>query len=132
LYELQQLRLLEPKTRLYAVQAEGCAPIVRAFDLGQSEAEPWVEAQTSAFGLRVPGAIGDFLILQALYDSGGGAVAVSDEEAQAAADELGRCGISASIEGGATLVGARALRSMGALAGGDRVVLFNTAHALVY
>jgi threonine synthase len=130
--ELQQLGSLEATTRLYAVQAEGCAPIVRAFERGQMEAEPWVDAQTAAFGLRVPGAIGDFLILQALRESGGSAIAVPDEAAQAAADELGRCGLSASIEGGATLVAARELRATGELAAGDLVVLFNTAHALVY
>ena len=132
LRELQDLQLIDSTTRLYAVQSEGCAPIVRAFERGHSEAEPWTDAQTSAFGLRVPGAIGDFLILRALRESGGGAVTVSDDEARAGADELGLCGVSASIEGGATLAGARKLLTRGDLVNGDRVVLFNTAHALVY
>ena len=132
LLELQELRLLEATTRLYAVQAAGCAPIVRAFEREATEAEPWVSARTSAFGLRVPSAIGDFLMLRAIRESGGSALAVSDEAAQAAAEELGRCGVSASIEGGATLAGARALRALGELRDGELVVLFNTAHALVY
>lgn len=119
-------------TRMYAVQAEGCAPIVRAFREGWAEAEVWEEPETSAYGLRVPAALGDFLILRALRESGGGAVAVTDEEARLAAAELGRAGISASIEGGATLAAARQLRKEGLLADGEVVVLFNTAHALVY
>lgn len=96
------------------------------------EAEVWEEPETSAYGLRVPAALGDFLILRALTESGGGAVAVTDEEARLAAAELGRAGISASIEGGATLAAARQLRKEGLLADGEVVVLFNTAHALVY
>ena len=132
LAELEALGIATGSTRMYSVQADGCAPIVRAFREGRPEAEVWEEPETSAYGLRVPAAIGDFLILRALTESGGGAVAVTDEEARLAAAELGRAGISASIEGGATLAAARRLRKDGSLADGEAVVLFNTAHALVY
>ena len=132
LAELEALGIATGSTRMYAVQADGCAPIVRAFREGRPEAEVWEEPETSAYGLRVPAALGDFLILRALTESGGGAVAVTDEEARLAAAELGRAGISASIEGGATLAAARQLRKEGSLADGEAVVLFNTAHALVY
>jgi len=132
LAELEALGIATGSTRMYAVQADGCAPIVRAFREGRPEAEVWKEPETSAYGLRVPAALGDFLILRALVESGGGAVAVTDEEARLAAAELGRAGISASIEGGATLAAARQLRKDGSLADGETVVLFNTAHALVY
>ncbi len=132
LAELEALGIATGSTRMYAVQADGCAPIVRAFREGRTEAEVWEEPETSAYGLRVPAALGDFLILRALTESGGGAVAVTDEEARLGAAELGRAGISASIEGGATLAAARRLRKEGSLADGEAVVLFNTAHALVY
>ncbi len=132
LAELEALGIATGSTRMYAVQADGCAPIVRAFREGRPEAEVWEEPETSAYGLRVPAALGDFLILRALTESGGGALAVTDEEARLAAAELGRAGISASIEGGATLAAARQLRKEGSLADGEAVVLFNTAHALVY
>ncbi len=132
LEEMEMLGVCPASTRLYAVQAEGCAPIVRAFQANAEEAEPWKEPRTRAYGLRVPAALGDFLILRALRSSGGTALAVRDEEAEAAADELGRTGISASIEGGATLAAARRLRAAGELADGERVILFNTAHGLVY
>ena len=132
LAELEALGISTGRTRLYAVQADGCAPIVRAFREGRTEAEVWEEPETSAYGLRVPAALGDFLILRALTESGGGAVAVTDEEARCGAADLGREGISASIEGGATLAAARQLRKEGSLADGEAVVLFNTAHALVY
>ncbi len=132
LAELEALGIATGSTRMYAVQADGCAPIVRAFREGRLEAEVWEEPETSAYGLRVPAALGDFLILRALTESGGGAVAVTDEEARLGAAELGRAGISASIEGGATLAAARQLRKEGSLADGEVVVLFNTAHALVY
>ena len=132
LAELEALAIARASTRLYAVQAEGCAPIVRAFRNGAREALRWTEARTKAYGLRVPVALGDFLILEALRESRGGAVAVSDEAAEAAAAELGRQGISAAIEGGAALAAARRLKEAGRLAAGETVVLFNTAHALVY
>ncbi len=133
LQELAELEGLEPDTRLYAVQAEGCAPIVRAWEAGEAAAERWEAPRTEAWGLRVPGALGDFLILRALRASGGGAIAVTDEAMRAAAAELGaREGLDASIEGGATLAAARRLRAAGALRERETVVLFNTAGALVY
>jgi threonine synthase len=130
--ELAAMGIVAATTRCYAVQADGCAPIVRAFDEGAQAAEPWLGARTRAYGLRVPSALGDGLILKALRESGGGALAVSDEESEAAAMELGQAGVSASIEGGATLAAARRLRDEGRLVDGETVVLFNTAHALVY
>lgn len=132
LAELGELGLVEGGTRMYAVQGSGCAPIVRAFDAGAETAEKWADAETEAWGLRVPGALGDFLILQALRDSGGGAIAVTDEEMRQDARALGGSGIGASIEGGATLAAMRELRRRGELRAGETVVLFNTAHLLTY
>jgi threonine synthase len=130
--ELEAMGIAAATTRCYAVQADGCAPIVRAFDEGAHAAEPWIGAKTRAYGLRVPSALGDRLILKALRESGGGALAVSDEESEAAAVELGKAGVSASVEGGATLAAALQLREERKLVDGETVVLFNTAHALVY
>ena len=121
------------RPRMVSVQAEGCAPIVRAFREGAERAAPWEDARTSADGLRVPRAIGDFLILRALRASGGAAVAVSDSDMIAAMREIGAAeGISAAPEGGATLVALRALLTEGTIAPADRVVLFNTGGALKY
>jgi threonine synthase len=123
----------EPRTRLYAVQGEGCAPVVRAWREGRETAEPWEDADTGAWGLRVPRALGDFLILRAVRASGGGAVAVSDAEMEEGARRLGaREGVAASVEGGATLAAARVLRKAGELRPGETVVLFNTGHLLAY
>lgn len=131
--ELAEAGFLEPRTRLYAVQSCGCAPIVRAWENGRKQAQPWTEARTRAWGLRVPVALGDSLILAALRRSGGGAVAIPDEEMEAAAVELGRReGIDAAIEGGATLAAARRLRNAGSLREGETVVLFNTSNASTY
>jgi threonine synthase len=130
--ELRQLGLVRGETRLYAVQGSGCAPIVRAFQRGETHAEKWDDAATEAWGLRVPGALGDFLILEALRESGGGAIAVDDDAMRAGALELGAAGIGAAIEGGATLAAARALHARGDLRDGETVVLFNTAHLLTY
>ncbi len=125
--------LEEAPTRMYAVQSEGCAPMVRAWREGLEEAPEWESASTVAYGLRVPRALGDFLILRAVRETGGGAIAVSDASMQAAAAELGaREGIDAAIEGGATLAAARALREAGELASGETVVLFNTGSQLAY
>ncbi len=126
--ELEELGLVERRPRLYAVQASGCAPIVRAWEAGEPEARPWAEAQTRAWGLRVPAALGDRLILRALRESGGGAVAVPDGEMERGAAELGRReGLSAAIEGGATLAAVRRMLRAGRLRKGETVVLFNTA-----
>ena len=132
--ELVELGVLDGRsTRLYAVQSEGCSPIVRAWERGGEEAEPWSDARTDAWGLRVPSALGDFLILRAIRASGGGAVAVPDQAMRAGAGRLGaREGIDAAIEGGATLAAARRLREAGELRPGETVVIFNTAGCLVY
>ncbi len=132
LAELRKLGLIDGDTRLYAVQGTGCAPIVRAHDAGERYAEPWRDASTEAWGLRVPGAIGDFLMLDAIRESGGGGIAVSDEAMKAGARELGAAGVGAAIEGGATLAGARELRRSGELRDGETVILFNTGNLLTY
>ncbi len=122
-----------PRPHLVSVQAAGCAPIVRAFETGAERAAPWTDAHTVADGLRVPGAIGDFLILRALRDSRGAAVTVEDDQMITAMRDLGRLeGISASPEGGATLCALRTLLSRGVIDPAACVVLFNTGGALKY
>ena len=117
--------------RLMVVQAEGCAPIVRAFDEGKTEAEPWANARTAAPGLRVPKPFADFLILRAVRETEGAAVAVGEDDIRAAIGELAReAGVLAAPEGAAALAGARRFRERGDLAAGERVVLLNTGSAL--
>lgn len=124
-------RLAGPGPRLFAVQAEGCSPIVRAFAAGVEAATPWPDPVTFAAGLRVPATIADFLILRALRASGGGAVAVSEAEITAAArDAVREEGLLPCPEGAAALAGARALRTDGRIGATDRVVVFQTATAL--
>jgi threonine synthase len=119
--------------RLYSVQATGCAPVVAAFERGAERATPWPDPRTIAAGLRVPGPLGDRLMLAALRQSGGAAVAVTDAELQAAARELQVLeGIDASPEGGATLAAARVLCARGALDPQGTVVLFNTGAGWLY
>ena len=121
------------RPRLVSVQADGCAPIVKAFHSGAKRAEPWPNARTAADGLRVPRAIGDFLVLRALRDSGGTAIAVPDDGMIRAMREIGDSeGLSAAPEGGATLCALRQLLSEGTIAPSDSVVLFNTGGALKY
>ena len=121
------------RPRLVSVQAEGCAPIVRAFEAGLERAAPWTEAATVADGLRVPRTVGDFLILRALRKSGGTALAVSDQAMVKAMRELGTLeGISAAPEGGATLCALRELAASGVIAPDQSVVLFNTGGAMKY
>lgn len=132
--ELERLGWIdERRPRMVTVQAEGCAPIVRAFEEGTETAEPWEDAQTIAAGLRVPSAVGDRLMLAALRESGGTALAVSDEEiveaqAQLAASE----GIFASPESAATVAAARKLASDGWIGPEERTVLFNTGTGMKY
>ena len=115
------------RPRMVTVQAEGCAPIVRAFHAGAERAEPWAGAHTFALGLRVPAAVGDFLMLRALRDSRGTAIAVSDATIAAAGLELAtQEGIFASPEGAACWAAALVLRDRGWLRGEESVVLFNT------
>lgn len=122
-----------PRPRLVTVQAEGCAPLVRAFHAGTDVAEPWENAATTADGLRVPAAVGDILVLRALRESGGTAVAVSDRDMVAGMCDLGRReGIGAAPEGGATLAALRRLVGDGTIARDAEVVLLNTGGALKY
>jgi threonine synthase len=121
------------RPRMISVQAEGCAPIVRAFERGTETADAWTNATTVADGLRVPRAIGDFLILRAIRESGGTAVAVSDREMIDGMRELGSTeGISAAPEGGATLAAVRRLIAAGTIQRSESVVMFNTGGALKY
>jgi threonine synthase len=123
----------QPRPRMVSVQAEGCAPIVRAFQQGRERAEPWQDAATVADGLRVPRAIGDFLILRAVRDSVGTALAGPDSAMVDGMLEIGSCeGISAAPEGGAALAAIRRLVADGSIKPQDSVVLFNTGGALKY
>jgi threonine synthase len=123
----------EKRPKMVSVQAEHCAPIVRAFEQGADRAQAWEGASTIADGLRVPRAIGDFLILRAIRESGGTAIAVSDESMVDAMLEIGRHeGISAAPEGGAALVAIERLVTNGSIEPGHSVVLFNTGGALKY
>jgi len=132
--EMEKLGWIGAKRpRMVTVQSDGCAPMVRAFQEGTEFAEPWQGAKTIADGLRVPAAVGDFLILQALRESGGTAVAVPDEEMIEAARIVGRTqGIFACPEGAATLVAFQHLRQEGWIGDDERVVLFNTGSGLKY
>ena len=121
------------RPRMFSVQAQGCAPIVRAFAAQAKCAAEWLNPQTIASGLRVPSAIGDFLMLRALRESGGGALAVSDAEMLASVRELAECeGIITSPEGGATLAALKKLVGDGFLSGYENVVLFLTATGYKY
>jgi len=121
------------RPRMVTVQSDGCAPMVRAFHEGREFAEPWQGAKTIADGLRVPAAVGDFLILRALRESHGTAVAVSDQEIMEAAMLIGRTqGIFACPEGAATLVAFQRLRGQGWIGDQETVVLFNTGSGLKY
>jgi threonine synthase len=132
--ELENLGWIKSKLpRMVTVQASGCAPIVRAFDAGQESATPWREAQTIADGLRVPAAIGDFLILRTLRESRGTAVAVSDQEMIEAVTQIGTTeGIFCCPEGAATLAAFKHLYKEGWIKKSETVVLFNTASGLKY
>ena len=132
--EMQQLGWIGgERPRMITVQADGCAPIVRAFHEGAATAEPWENARTYAAGLRVPRAIGDFLILDALRASGGDAIAVSDDDMRRAVELVGRTtGIFAAPEGGATAAAVEALLAAGRLDADSEVVLFNTGSGLKY
>src|SRR6266550_5854505 len=132
--ELEQLGWIgEKRPRMISVQAAGCAPIVRAFDAGERFAEEFQNAATVASGLRVPKAIGDFLILDAIRESGGTAIGVSDEELVEGARELARMeGIFAAPEGGACVPALRKLLARGDVKPDERVVLFNTGSGIKY
>jgi threonine synthase len=121
------------RPRMVSVQAENCAPIVRAFQQGTEKAQPWEGAATIADGLRVPRAIGDFLILRAVRESGGTALAVTDRSMVDGMLAIGKHeGVSAAPEGGAALVAIQKLVADGVMQRQDCVVLFNTGGALKY
>ena len=121
------------RPKMFTVQAAGCAPMVRAWERGEEHAETWQGAETYASGLRVPGAVGDFLILRALRESGGGAVAVPDHEMAEWVARLGAdTGIFAAPEGGATAAAVPMLKEKGLISDDDEVVLFNTGSGLKY
>jgi threonine synthase len=132
--ELRELGWIDgPPPRLVAVQAAGCAPIVRAFEAGAAESEPFPDARTVAFGITVPKPLGDFLMLDAIRATGGTAIAVTDDELLAeqrrvAADE----GTFICPEGAACLAAAARLRDGGFLAAADEVVVLNTGSGLKY
>ncbi len=119
--------------RLVAVQSAGCAPIVTAFQAGASESEPWPDPSTVAFGITVPKALGDFLILEALYATGGTAVAVTDEALLADQGAVARLeGCFICPEGAACITAVRQLRESGWLSESDEVVVLNTGTGLIY
>ncbi len=119
--------------RLVAVQADGCAPIVDAFDAGASDSVAPADPHTVAFGITVPKALGDFLVLDAVRDTGGTAVAVSDEELLAAQHALARDeGTWICPEGGACMAAVGTLRESGWLDGSEDVVVLNTGTGLIY
>ncbi len=132
--EMEQLGWIGAhRPRMVIVQAAGCAPMVRAYREGRETAEPWRDAQTIAAGLRVPAAIGDYLILRAVRDSGGAAYAVSDDEIRAGMQELARRdGLFACPEGAATYAALQAMVRDGQIGPDERVVLFNTGAGLKY
>lgn len=134
LRELQELGWIGEKLpRLVAVQATGCAPIVEAFDRGAPTSEAWENTSTVAFGINVPKALGDFLILEALSATGGCAIAVEDEDILAELRTMARLeGLTPCPEGAATVAAARQLRQSGWIDGGEEVVLLNTGAAVIY
>jgi len=121
------------RPRMVTVQAAGCAPIVRAFEEGKRFADEFPNAATTASGLRVPKAIGDFLILDALRASGGTALSVTDEELIRATREIGASeGLFCAPEGAACLPALKKLIAAGEVKESDRVVLFNTGAGVKY
>jgi threonine synthase len=121
------------RPRMYAVQAEGCAPIVKAFQEGREDAPYWENATTHAHGLRVPKALGDFLILRALRESHGAGIAVSEAEIIAGVKEAAATqGLFMAPEGGACVAAARKLKASGHLSPDDTVVLFDTGTGYKY
>jgi threonine synthase len=132
--EMEELGWIDSRRpKMFAVQASGCAPIVRAWQQDEKFAEPWQDAQTYAAGLRVPRAVGDFLILRGIRESGGAAIAVDDATMRTAVELMGSTtGIFAAPEGGATLAAVRPLIEQGWLNADEEIVLFNTGSGLKY
>lgn len=132
--EMEQLGWIGPeRPRMISVQATGCAPIVRAYQSGAAQAEPWRDAETVAAGLRVPAAVGDFLMLKAIRESGGCALSVTDEELMTATSQMAvAVGSFPAPEGAATLAALEKLIARNLVAEHERVVLFNTGTGLKY
>ena len=132
--ELEAIGIIgEKRPRMIAVQAAGCAPMVRAFETGAQSADRWEGAATMATGIRVPKAVGDFLILRAVHESGGAAIAVEEEAIAEAVDDAARDdGMLLCPEGGAVLAGWRSALKRGLVDKDERVVLFNCANGNKY
>ena len=132
--EMEELGWIDSfRPRMFAVQSEGCAPIVRAFDGGDEFAEPWQDASTIAAGIRVPSAIGDYLILDALRTSNGGAVTVSDNEILNMMEVVASLeGLFICPEGAATAVALEKLVAEGTVSKSERSLLLNTGSGLKY
>lgn len=132
--ELEEMGWVSPeKPRMVSVQAKGCAPIVKAFQEGKERADFWEGASTIAAGLRVPKSLADFLVLRALRESRGHAVAVSDDEILDSVKEMAREeGIFPCPEGAATLAGVKSLLNQGLVDPDEKIVLFNTGSGLKY
>jgi threonine synthase len=132
--EMEAIGLIGSKRpRMYAVQAEGCAPMVRAFEKGEEFAERWENAATVATGIRVPKAVGDFLILRAVRESGGAAIAVPEQAILQAVEDAARDdGFLFCPEGGAVLAAWRQALERGLVGKDERVLLFNCANGNKY
>jgi threonine synthase len=132
--ELERLGLIGPKRpRFVVVQAAGCAPIVRAWEEGKEAAEPWEDPRTQVWGLRVPRALGDFLVLRALRETGGRAIAVDETRLSGiAAWVAAHEGLRVGPEGAAALAAVEDLEAAGAFSPGDRVVVFQTGDPANY
>jgi threonine synthase len=132
--EMEALGWIDAKRpRMYSVQASGCAPIVRAFEAGADHAVEFPNAQTCASGLRVPKAIGDFLMLRILRESGGGAIAIDDDEMIRVTREVGGAeGLFIAPEGAACFAALRSLINSGTIKLDDQVVVFNTGSGIKY
>ncbi len=121
------------RPRFVSIQAVGCAPVVKAFDEGAQATEAWPNAQTRAYGLRVPAPIGGFLCLRALRDTGGTALAIEEDEIQRATLDLAtKSGIDVCPEGGAAWAAFLKLQQSGFIGANDRTVIFNTGTGLKY
>lgn len=134
LLELRELGWLDGELpRLVAVQAAGCAPVVEAYERGADESEPFPDARTVAFGITVPKPLGDFLVLDAVRQTGGTAIAVTDEELLAAQQEVARQeGAFVCPEGAACFAAVERLRESGWLRGDENVIVLNTGSGLKY
>ena len=132
--ELEAVGLIGPeRPRMYAIQAAGCAPIVRAFEAGDEFAKRWEDAATVATGIRVPQAVGDFLILRAVRASGGAALAVEEEAIVQGVEDVARNdGLLLCPEGGAVVAGWRMALERGLVGRGETVLLFNCANGNKY